>query len=672
MFGKRRLLRSSTLKQRVFGLTGFLSVIPLITLAATFYLITQAQQAQKAMDDANAGVISLSQINASLYAVVMESRGIYMSADAKAADPFAKGMEKFLAELKRVADDWKRRPIAAEAARIDALSAKIDQFIGFRRELLRLALEKDAAAAREFGDNDANRKTRTELNAQLVELAKAYEGHKQAAEAMVRSNQTNNLIVAGAVALIALLGAGIGCLFVHRTVIKLFSRIAAVTMELAGGKLDARFDGIERKDEIGEFARAFQSLKEAGVRHRELNAKTLEQERQAAADKVERERVNALEREEADKRAAADREAATARVMNELDAAVGGIVKAAMQGDFSQRVPLEGRDGVIRNLAAALNSMCDDIGGVMDEMVAMMSALADGDLTRRIHADYRGTFATLKDSANATAERLSQVVGNVKKAATDVANAASEISASTTELSHRTEQQSAGLQQTTASMQQMAGTVKKNADNAHRADQLTANTRTIADRGGQVVGTAVAAMSRIDEASRKIADIIDVIDEIARQTNLLALNAAVEAARAGDAGRGFAVVAAEVRSLAQRSSQAAKDITGLISNSNLQVKEGVDLVNRAGASLAEIVESIKSVAGIVSDIAGASSDQADGIAQVNKAIGQMDDATQQNSALVEENAATAKTLEKAAEEMVTQVSFFRIDEGRAKAVARAA
>jgi len=302
----------------------------------------------------------------------------------------------------------------------------------------------------------------------------------------------------------------------------------------------------------------------------------------------------------------------------------------------------------------------------------MMSALADGDLTRRIHADYRGTFATLKDSANATAERLSQVVGNVKKAATDVANAASEISASTTELSHRTEQQSAGLQQTTASMQQMAGTVKKNADNAHRADQLTANTRTIADRGGQVVGTAVAAMSRIDEASRKIADIIDVIDEIARQTNLLALNAAVEAARAGDAGRGFAVVAAEVRSLAQRSSQAAKDITGLISNSNLQVKEGVDLVNRAGASLAEIVESIKSVAGIVSDIAGASSDQADGIAQVNKAIGQMDDATQQNSALVEENAATAKTLEKAAEEMVTQVSFFRIDEGRAKAVARAA
>jgi methyl-accepting chemotaxis protein len=175
-----------------------------------------------------------------------------------------------------------------------------------------------------------------------------------------------------------------------------------------------------------------------------------------------------------------------------------------------------------------------------------------------------------------------------------------------------------------------------------------------------VVAKAVEAMAKIEDSSRKISDIIGVIDEIARQTNLLALNAAVEAARAGEAGRGFAVVASEVRSLAQRSSQAAKDITGLITNSNGQVKDGVELVNRAGASLSEIVESIKSVADIVADIANASMEQATGIDEINRALTQMDEVTQQNSALVEENAATAKTLEHQAKSMDEQIAFFKI------------
>ena len=197
-------------------------------------------------------------------------------------------------------------------------------------------------------------------------------------------------------------------------------------------------------------------------------------------------------------------------------------------------------------------------------------------------------------------------------------------------------------------MEEISVTVRKNAENAHQANTLTAGTRQVADRGGAVVADAVGAMSRIEESSRKISDIIGVIDEIARQTNLLALNAAVEAARAGDAGRGFAVVASEVRSLAQRSSQAAKDIKALIGSSTTQVKDGVDLVNKAGASLKEIVESIKRVSDIVAEIAIASTEQATGLDQVNKALLQMDTVTQQNSALVEQNAATAKTLEQQA------------------------
>jgi methyl-accepting chemotaxis protein len=213
-------------------------------------------------------------------------------------------------------------------------------------------------------------------------------------------------------------------------------------------------------------------------------------------------------------------------------------------------------------------------------------------------------------------------------------------------------------------MEEMTATVKKNAESAQQANQLAASTREIADRGGEVVSKAVNAMARIEDSSRKISDIIGVIDEIARQTNLLALNAAVEAARAGEAGRGFAVVATEVRSLAQRASQAAKDIKELITNSSAQVKDGVGLVNHAGASLNEIVESIKKVSAVVSDIANASTEQSGGIEQINKALTQMDEVTQQNSALVEENAATAKTLEQQAKAMDERIAFFRLgDEG---------
>ena len=239
-------------------------------------------------------------------------------------------------------------------------------------------------------------------------------------------------------------------------------------------------------------------------------------------------------------------------------------------------------------------------------------------------------------------------------------NASREISTSTTDLSQRTEEQAASLEQTSASMEEISTTVKKNAENAQAANKSAADTRAVADRGGEVVAKAVGAMAKIEESSRQISDIIGVIDEIARQTNLLALNAAVEAARAGDAGRGFAVVAAEVRSLAQRSSQAAKDIKDLITNSSGQVQEGVDLVNKAGQALHEIVASIKTVASIVSEIATASSEQSSGIEQVNKALNQMDQVTQQNSALVEENAATAKVLEQQAQAMDERVGFFHV------------
>jgi methyl-accepting chemotaxis protein len=299
-----------------------------------------------------------------------------------------------------------------------------------------------------------------------------------------------------------------------------------------------------------------------------------------------------------------------------------GVLAATKDNDLTQRIPLEGKSGEI-------GALCLGINGLLDTMVL--------------------------------------VISDIKQASREVSNASAEISASTTDLSQRTEEQAASLEETSASMEEISATVKKNAENAQQANQFTNDTRTVAERGGAVVGDAVNAMARIEESSRKISDIIGVIDEIARQTNLLALNAAVEAARAGEAGRGFAVVATEVRSLAQRSSQAAKDIKDLITNSSGQVKEGVDLVNKAGFSLKEIVDSIKKVADIVAGIANASAEQSTGIEEVNKALTQMDEVTQQNSALVEENAATAKTLETQASAMDHRVGAFHLDDDAASA-----
>jgi methyl-accepting chemotaxis protein len=487
---------------------------------------------------------------------------------------------------------------------------------------------------------------------------------KQLAEMQLQADALIESIIKQSLALSGLaLVLGLGLAFViGRGISRPMQGLTGGMMELAGGNFDVVLPGVGRKDEIGEIAGAVETFKVKSAEKAQAEAQAnVDRNLREATEKAERDRIAAEEKIEQDKRAAAERAAAEAKVMADLDMAVGGIVKSAMAGDFSQRVPLEGKDGVILNLAGSMNTMCENVGKVMDDLVAMLGSLADGDLTRRIDADYQGTFAVLKDSANSTAEQLSGTVAKIKSAADEVTNASAEISTSTTDLSQRTEEQAASLEETSASMEQISVTVKKNAENAQQANVLTAETRDVADRSGQVVANTVQAMSRIEESSRKIADIIGVIDEIARQTNLLALNAAVEAARAGDAGRGFAVVASEVRSLAQRSSQAAKDIKDLITSSSTQVQEGVDLVSRTGTSLNEIVTSIRKVADIVADIAIASQEQATGLDQINKALTQMDEVTQQNSALVEENAATAKTLEQQAGTMTEQVSFFRLD-----------
>jgi methyl-accepting chemotaxis protein len=454
----------------------------------------------------------------------------------------------------------------------------------------------------------------------------------------------------GIVDLTVVMVLAFGIVTIIRNMVSPLVRITAVMRSMANGSFTETIPSTNRHDEIGEMANALVVFRDAALEKARLESATRDQQMQAEAE----------------------RGAASAKLMNEFDMAVGGVVRAAMTGDFSQRVPLAGKEGVIRNLAEALNTMCDNLGKAFDDVVRMFGALSEGDLTQRITADYQGGFATLKQNANLTAQRLSETVTEIKAAATEVSSASAEIATSTTDLSQRTEQQSTSLERTAAAMEEITVTVRKNAENAQQANERASRTRKAAERGGQVVTSAVEAMARIDEASHKMADIISVIDEIARQTNLLALNAAVEAARAGEAGRGFAVVATEVRSLAQRSSQAAKDISALITNSSGQVKGGVELVNRAGSALDEIVQSIKGVADIVADIASASTEQSTGLERVKEALSHMDEATQQNSALVEENAATAKTLADQSAAMGEQMSFFQTDVGSARSRSRRA
>ncbi|KOR39506.1 chemotaxis protein [Xanthomonas oryzae] len=349
----------------------------------------------------------------------------------------------------------------------------------------------------------------------------------------------------------------------------------------------------------------------------------------------------------------------------QVEEEVARIVRAAASGDMRGRVETDGKQGFFLQLAQQLNGLLDANAGSLEQISALLSALSRGDLTVRMHGEFSGVFAQMRDDANATAEQLADIVGRIKLSSGAINAAAGEIASGNSDLSHRTEQQAANLEETAASMEELTSTVKQNAESARQANQLAIGATGVASQGGEVVSQVVTTMSGIEASSRKIADIISVIDGIAFQTNILALNAAVEAARAGEQGRGFAVVASEVRTLAQRSAGAAKEIKGLIDDSVHKVAEGSALVRKAGATMTEIVASVQRVTDIMGEISAASQEQSSGIEQVNQTITQMDETTQQNAALVEEATAAARSMEEQAGHLAEAVSVFKLDESAA-------
>ncbi len=352
----------------------------------------------------------------------------------------------------------------------------------------------------------------------------------------------------------------------------------------------------------------------------------------------------------------------------QVEMEVARVIEAAAAGDLGGRVVTTGKSGFFLQLATQINTLLDANAGSIEQISTLLSALSRGDLTVRMHGDYQGVFATMRNDANATAEQLTGIVGRIKQSSAAINAAASEIASGNSDLSRRTEQQAANLEETAASMEELTSTVRQNAEHARQANQLAIGAASVASEGGDVVAQVISTMSGIEASSRKISEIIAVIDGIAFQTNILALNAAVEAARAGEQGRGFAVVASEVRTLAQRSAAAAKEIKGLIDDSVGKVSDGSTLVKRAGSTMGEIVASVQRVTDIMAEISAASQEQSSGIEQVNQTVAQMDETTQQNAALVEEATAAARSMEEQAVHLAGVVSVFQLQDDEPAAV----
>ncbi len=341
---------------------------------------------------------------------------------------------------------------------------------------------------------------------------------------------------------------------------------------------------------------------------------------------------------------------------------IENLIINATKGQLDSRIDASSYTGFMMGLGEGFNQLMDAIIKPLRESQRVIISLSEGNLTDQMEGVYEGEFAELRDAINTTSDNLANMVDQIIAGSETILNSADEISKGNTDLSQRTEEQASSLEQTASSMEQMTSTVKQNADNAKTASQLAIEARYQAEKGGEVVNKAVESMGGINSSSKKISDIIGVIDEIAFQTNLLALNAAVEAARAGEQGKGFAVVAGEVRNLAQRSAGAAKEIKGLISDSVEKVEEGTRQVYESGKTLEDIVQSVKKVSDIIAEIAAANIEQSTGIDEVNRAISQMDEMTQQNAALVEQAAAASESMNDEARAMYDLMDFFYLEE----------
>jgi methyl-accepting chemotaxis protein len=447
-------------------------------------------------------------------------------------------------------------------------------------------------------------------------------------------SSTVALLAVISLATLVILG-GIG-FFIARSLMSPVPRLAKTMKVIADGAFDTEVPYIARNNEIGDMARAVEVFRENG-----LKVSQMTEEERAASQRRRIERTD---------------------MMVALQAAFGEVVDAAIAGDFSKRVHAQFPDAELNSLADSVNSLVQTVDRGIAETGAVLAALAEADLTQRMHGDYQGSFAKLKSDTNAVAEKLSDVIGQLRVTSRSLKTATGEILSGANDLSERTTKQAATIEQTSAAMEQLANTV---AENARMADDANTSANAVsadAMRSGEVMDKANEAMERITQSSAKISNIIGMIDDIAFQTNLLALNASVEAARAGDAGKGFAVVAVEVRRLAQSAASASSDVKALIEASANEVKGGSQLVSSAATQLRDMLGAVTQNAGLMQSIAKASKVQAAAIEEVSVAVRTLDEMTQHNAALVEETNAAIEQTEAQAGELDRIVDIFTLEE----------
>ncbi len=687
------MLQNLTIGKRLA--IGFTALAILIVATGVFSVLRMGNtqnMVQKVTNESVPAIRDLGRLATMLAEYRVSERGLVASADDAAkreeyAGELAEGSKAFFALAKtyesKISD-------ARDRALYKETMARADRYFDNSRKLVEALKVGDMGPAK--GAADLRQATADQLGSLLDYNMQRLD---QAVEAQQRSYRLSLLAIA-VLLVVALVLAAIGAIGISRSIVRPLREVVGVANAVSQGDLDGRLacnDGSEIGDlaramrgmtaMLGEFAAAQAHLErehDAGnidfrmdpSRFRGAYGRMAEGINSVVASHVQV-KMNAIrivaqyargdlaediERYPGQKARVTEAVDAVKAGMLAINAEIKALVDAAVAGDFGKRGNARRFEFVYAELVESLNTLMATADHGLSEVGEVLSAVADGDLTRRIDTRLPGRFGDLANDTNRTVERLTSIVGQIRTGSESINASASEIARGNEDLSRRTEQQAAALEETASSMEELTSTVKQNADNARQASQLAHGAAGVAVRGGEVVGQVVETMSGITASSHRIADIIGVIDGIAFQTNILALNAAVEAARAGEQGRGFAVVAAEVRTLAQRSAGAAKEIKQLITDSVVQVEEGSALVDQAGRTMGEIVDSVKRVTDIMADISAASQEQSAGIEQVNQAITQMDEGTQQNAALVEEAFAAAQSMEHQANELVSLVAAF--------------
>ncbi|WP_411037442.1 methyl-accepting chemotaxis protein [Shinella sp. BYT-45] len=568
--------------------------------------------------------------------VIAISRMTYQLAMApeKAAD-FAAETEKRAKEMLDRLPKIASTADANEEKLLDGVRAAMTPYFEDIRAMVAVAAQKGGDRAAILAALDKALEGQKAVTAALKEYTTYSAETLSGSRAVAISRSTTTQVVLLATAFVCIVAGMLLSMFLARNgIVRPIQRLTSVMSNLAAGKLDDAIPYTERKDEIGAMARTLDVFRANEMQMREMEAQ----------------------------------EAALQAQSRDLQSNISTIVAAAAAGDFSRRITKTYEDEDLRRFATSVNELVENVDRGVSEVRRVIASLSHADLTQEMSGHFQGDFAELQANVNGAMLTLRSTMAGILSTAGTITGNSRELSAAADQLAHRTEQQAASLEETAAALEEITTTVKTSTARAIEASQIVGEAKESAEKSGDIVQNAIDAMGRIEQSSQKISQIISVIDEIAFQTNLLALNAGVEAARAGDAGRGFAVVAQEVRELAQRSANAAKEIKALINASAGEVKGGVSLVLSTGDVLSEIKDLVNRVNDHVVSIARAAQEQSAALGEINTAVNQMDQMTQQNAAMVEEATAASQVLASEAAQLQAALSQFHIGDGRTGAV----